>query len=74
MKATFKIQELQAEVEPDKLEDVLDSLMASGFIESYLWDFSDQTVTLDVPKNVEVAELMSGLTQLQVTGRKRYPQ
>jgi hypothetical protein len=71
VRVTFPIEDLEREVAPEELKDILNTLMQTGFIESYLYDFRGGTVTLDVPRDVEVAEIMAGFTQLPITGRKR---
>lgn len=71
MTKVFQIKELQELVAPDDLIDVLESLLKNGFLSSYYYDYVLGEVELDIPKNVEINEIMDGFQEHVETGRKK---
>lgn len=71
MTKIFQIKELEELVAPYDLVDVLESLLKNGMLESYYYDYICGEIELDIPKNVEISEIMSGFQEHVETGRKK---
>lgn len=71
MKTQFKIEELEALIYPESLVDVLNSLSDNGMVEGYYIDFRSGDVFINIPKNIEVKEIMAGFQDSPGDGRKR---
>lgn len=70
MKVQFSIEELEKSIYPDNLLDTLKSLMDNKLIEGYLVDYRNGTILIEVPKDVEVREIMAGFEENSESGRK----
>lgn len=70
MKVQFSIEELENSIYPDNLLDTLQSLMDNKMIEGYLVDYRNGTILIEVPKDVEVREIMAGFETSATDGRK----
>ena len=66
----FGITELQSIVEPHALPEVLQSLKDNGLLSSYRMNFEKGTVRIEIPKNVEVAELIAGFKDIPAAENK----
>lgn len=71
MTKIFQIRELQELVAPDDLVDVLESLLKNGMLDSYYYDYVLDEVELEIPKNVEINEIMAGFQEHTETGGKK---
>lgn len=70
MKKYFELSKLAAIVAPEALRDVLDSLKDNGLVEEYAFDYNNNEVEIIIPKNVEIAEVMTGFQTIVESGRK----
>lgn len=71
MKTRFKLEELENLVYPESLVDVLNSLSDNGMLEGYYIDFRLGDVIINIPKNIEIKEIMAGFQEYPEDGRKR---
>lgn len=69
MTKTFLIQELEDTVKPNELIGVLEVLVDNGYLWSYDLDFTNGTVTLDIPRSVEVQNIVRELSEARDTGK-----
>ncbi len=69
MTKTFMISELEDVVKPNELIGVLEVLVDNGFIWAYDMDFTQGTVTLDIPRAVEVQNILRELTEAHDSGK-----
>lgn len=70
MKVQFSIEELENSIYPDNLLDTLKSLMDNKLIEGYLVDYRNGTILIEVPKDVEVKEIMAGFNTVEPGGKR----
>lgn len=66
----FSIKALEDTVEPYDLIDVLDSLMENEYIEGYYFNWETDQVEIDVPRHVEIAEILQGFEELRESKSK----
>lgn len=69
MTKTFLIQELEDVVKPNELIGVLEVLVDNGYIWAYDMDFTNGTVSLDIPRSAEVREVIRELTEAKSDGK-----
>jgi len=67
----FPIPEIEEIVAPAKVWDVLESLRVNGLLTRWTLDFNTNTATLEIPKGVEVREMMAGFQELPSVSHKR---
>lgn len=67
----FSISELEEIVKPHELIDVLDVLVENGFLWGYDMSFMSGTISLDLPKETEVRNIIRELTEVQNSGKTR---
>ena len=72
MSKTFPIDELKELVKPEDLIDVLDSLFDNGLISGYYYNYECGEVEIDIPKNVEIAEIVAGFKELSGNGKRMH--
>lgn len=58
MTKTFSVEELEEIVAPESLWGVLESLRIEGLVEKWRVDFRGGYVVIDIPKSVEVKEVI----------------
>lgn len=61
----FTVSELKAVVKPYDPIDVLDSLLDMELIKSYYWNYENGVVEIDIPKDVEIKEIMDNIQEFQ---------
>ena len=71
MKKVFTASKLAAIVAPTDLIDVLDSLLDNGLLEEYYYDFELDEVQVNIPKDVEIKEVMAGFQESMIDNQKR---
>lgn len=69
MTKTFIISDLEDVVKPNDLIGVLEVLIDNGYLWAYDMNFTEGTVTLDIPKSVEVQNIVRELSEARDTGR-----
>lgn len=72
MKSRFRIEELEAVITPDTLIDVLESLRVNGLLDAYHIDYRGGDVVLEIPKGIEINEMISGLSDLDISKRSKH--
>lgn len=60
MLKVFTLSELIKIVAPYELQDVLESLLENGLIDGYELDFTMDECAIDIPKDMEINEVMRG--------------
>lgn len=65
MTKVFDIKDLELIVEPNDLIEVLDSLVANGYLSSYYYNWEVGEVELEVTKSAEVQEVMEGFSEFK---------
>lgn len=71
MTKTFIASKLADTIAPYDLTDVLESLMQNGLVESWEWSYMDDEITITIPQDVEIKEVMAGFQELVEPTKKR---
>lgn len=71
MTKRFTVEALQAIITPYRLTDVLETLRGAGLISGYAWDFQTKEIEIDIPKDVEIKEVMRALQNMPEGGKRR---
>ena len=67
----FTASKLEEIVKPYDLNDILESLMDNGMIESYEFDYLNDEISITIPLGVEIKDIMAEFSAYVDPGRKR---